>query len=54
MIGRDELKSFLGVNDDTYVGLIIEEADDDCDGGLNYKEFSNMMMRLARLGAKEQ
>lgn len=50
IIGRDELKSFLGVNDDIYVGLIIEDADDDCDGGLNYKEFNNMMTRMARLG----
>ena len=48
MISRRELKSFLGVNDDTYIGLIIEEADDDCDGGLNYKEFSNLMMRITR------
>jgi calcium-dependent protein kinase len=34
-ITREEVKSFLGVDDDTYVGLIMEEADDDCDGGLN-------------------
>ena len=50
MITRDELKFFLGVNDDSYVGLIMEEADDDCDGGLTYKEFSNLMMRISRLG----
>ena len=47
-VTRLELKSFLGVNDDTYIGIIIEEADDDCDGGLTYKEFNNMMMRITR------
>ncbi|TNV79079.1 hypothetical protein FGO68_gene11603 [Halteria grandinella] len=48
-ITRKELMSFLGVNDETYIGLIMEEADDDCDGGLNMKEFINFMMRLSRL-----
>ena len=39
-ITREDLKEFLGgVKDDTYVGIMIEEADDDCDGGLNLKEF---------------
>ena len=35
MLTRDEIKVFLGVDDDTYTGLIIEEADDDCDGGIS-------------------
>ena len=39
-ITRDDLKEFVGVKDDTYIGIMIEEADDDCDGGLNYKEFN--------------
>jgi hypothetical protein len=34
------------VNDDTYVGLIMEEADDDCDGVITPKEFSNMMLKM--------
>lgn len=36
---RQELGVFLGVADETYVGLVIEEADDDCDGGITFKEF---------------
>ena len=51
-ICRDELKAFLGVNDDNYVRLIIEEADDDGDGGLTLKEFSTTIMRIQRLGAQ--
>jgi len=34
------------VNDDTYVGLIMEEADDDCDGGISLKEFTNLMLKM--------
>lgn len=40
------MKAFLGVNDDNYVRLIIEEADDDGDGGLTLKEFSTTIMRI--------
>lgn len=49
-ITRKELQSFFGVNDEDFIGLIIEEADDDCDGGLNQKEFINLMLRISRLG----
>lgn len=34
-ITRADLKEFIGVQVDTYIGIMIEEADDDCDGGLN-------------------
>ena len=45
-LSREELKTFLGVNDDTYVGLIMEEADDDCDGVISLKEFTNLMLKM--------
>ncbi len=39
LLSREEVKTFLGVNDDTYIGIIVEDADDDCDGGISFKEF---------------
>ena len=47
-ITRDDLKEFIGITNDTYIGIMIEEADDDCDGGLTYKEFSMVMCKLLR------
>jgi calcium-dependent protein kinase len=47
-ITRDDLKEFLGIKDDTYIGIMIEEADDDCDGGLHYKEFSTIMVKILK------
>ncbi len=47
-ITRDDLKEFVGVKDDTYIGIMIEEADDDCDGGLNQKEFNTLMAKLLK------
>jgi Ca2+-binding EF-hand superfamily protein len=49
LITRGDLSEFLGVADESYIGLVMEEADEDCDGGLTYKEFYNMMMRITRL-----
>jgi len=48
-ITREDLKEFIGVKDDTYIGIMIEEADDDCDGGLTYKEFTSIMSKLLRI-----
>ncbi len=45
---RQEVGVFLGVDDETYIGLVIEEADDDCDGGINFKEFQTMMLKLVK------
>jgi Ca2+-binding EF-hand superfamily protein len=50
-VSRKELMGFLGVADETFIGIVMEEADDDCDGGMNMKEFINLMMRVNRLGA---
>ena len=47
-ITREDLKEFVGVKDETYIGIMIEEADDDCDGGLTFKEFSSLMLKLLR------
>eukprot|EP00347_Sterkiella_histriomuscorum_P003644 403363499 len=47
-ITRDDLKEFIGIKDDTYIGIMIEEADDDCDGGLTYKEFQVVMLKLLK------
>ena len=32
---------------------MIEEADDDCDGGLTFDEFSNVMMQMVRGESEE-
>ncbi|CDW88817.1 protein kinase domain containing protein [Stylonychia lemnae] len=48
-ITRDDLKEFIGVKDDTYIGIMIEEADDDCDGGITQKEFTAIMTKLLRV-----
>ena len=47
-ITREDLKEFVGVKDDTYIGIMIEEADDDCDGGLTLKEFTTVMLKLLK------
>lgn len=47
-ITREDLKEFVGVKDDTYIGIMIEEADDDCDGGLTQKEFNTIMLKLLK------
>ena len=47
-ITREDLKEFIGIDNDTYIGIMIEEADDDCDGGLTFKEFTMIMSKLLR------
>ena len=39
MITREDLRVFMSTKNEYLIGNVIEEADDDCDGGLNYKEF---------------
>ena len=42
------MEKFLNVKNEYYVGNVIEEADDDCDGGLNLKEFTNNLIKLLK------
>jgi calcium-dependent protein kinase len=35
-ISREDLKKFVNINNDYFIGNLIEEADNDCDGVLNY------------------
>ena len=35
-VSRDDFTKFLNVKNEYFVGNIIEEADDDCDGGLTF------------------
>jgi Ca2+-binding EF-hand superfamily protein len=48
MITREDMAVFMRSKDEHYVGTILEEADDDCDGGLHYKEFSSLMIKLVK------
>lgn len=38
-ISRDDFRKFLNIKNEYFVGNLIEEADDDCDGGLTFEEF---------------
>lgn len=35
-ISREDFTMFLNIKDEYFIGGLIEEADDDCDGGLNF------------------
>lgn len=48
MITREDMRIFLRSKDEYYIGSLLEEADDDCDGGLHYKEFSSVMTKLLK------
>ena len=38
-ITRQDFKKFVNVENDYFIGNLMEEADNDCDGGLNWAEF---------------
>lgn len=48
-ISKDELKAFLGIDNDEMISNILIEADLDSSGYLDYKEFCNLMYRLNRI-----
>lgn len=48
-ISKDELKAFLGIDNDEMISNILVEADLDSSGYLDYKEFCNLMYRLNRI-----
>ena len=48
-ISKDELKGFLGIDNDEMISNILVEADLDSSGYLDYKEFCNLMYRLNRI-----
>lgn len=47
-ISRDDFRKFLNIKNEYFLGNLIEEADNDCDGGLKYDEFYNVMMKILR------
>lgn len=47
-ITREDLRIFLNIKNEYFIGNIIEEADDDCDGGLLYKEFAALMQKILK------
>ena len=47
-ISRDDFRKFLNIKNEYFIGNLIEEADDDCDGGLKYEEFNNVMVKILR------
>jgi Ca2+-binding EF-hand superfamily protein len=49
IITREDLRVFMNIKNDYMLGNVIEEADDDCDGGITYKEFCLNMLKLLRL-----
>jgi Ca2+-binding EF-hand superfamily protein len=48
VIKRDDMKVFLNVKNEYFLGNLVEEADDDCDGGLNLKEFMMVMNKVIK------
>jgi len=48
-ISKDELKAFLGIDNEEMISNILIEADLDSSGYLDYKEFCNLMYRLNRI-----
>lgn len=48
-ISREELKGFIGIDDDERVASMLVEGDVDSSGYLDYKEFCNLMYRLNRI-----
>lgn len=47
-ISRNDFTIFLNIKDEYFIGGLLEEADDDCDGGLTYSEFTMIMMKILR------
>ena len=47
-INREDFKKFINVDNDYFIGNLMEEADNDCDGGLHWEEFSTLMSRLLK------
>ena len=47
-ITRQDLKAFLNTTNEYLIGNLIEDADDDIDGGLHFKEFCGVMAKLLR------
>ena len=48
-ITKDELKAYIGIDNDEMIGNMLVEADVDSSGYLDYKEFCNLMYRLNRI-----
>jgi len=48
-LSREELKAFVGVDNDEMIANMLIEADNDSSGYLDYKEFCNLMFRLTRV-----
>ena len=38
-ISRDDFRKFVNIDNEYFIGNLIEEADNDCDGGLHFQEF---------------
>lgn len=47
-ISRDDFRKFLNIKNEYFVGNLIEEADNDCDGGLTYEEFYSVMNKIIK------
>jgi calcium-dependent protein kinase len=47
-INRDDYRKFVNIDNEYFIGNLIEEADNDCDGGLHYEEFINIMSKLLK------
>ena len=49
VITRSDLRQFLGEDvNEYYIGNMIEDADDNCDGGLDLSEFTDIMMKVLK------
>ena len=42
------MRNFLNSTDEYFIGMVIEEADDDCDGGLTFKEFVFQVTKILK------
>lgn len=47
-ISREDFRKFLNIKNEYFIGNLIEEADDDCDGGLTFEEFSHVMNKILK------
>lgn len=47
-ITREDFKKFVNVDNEYFIGNLMEEADNDCDGGLTWEEFSGLMSRMLK------
>jgi len=52
-ITRGDIKAFLNISDENYIGCLIEDADDDCDGGLTLGEFQRVMAMVIKGESEE-